>query len=1161
MMDNRKYRIGLDIGIGSVGWAVISLSDAGNRVESLGSRIFDSGESKDGKDRKSQERRGFRGVRRTLRRRYFRKERVKKYVRHIHFLSDKEIRVVEETPKPNLIEIKCRAVKEQISKGDLLRILIHTCNHRGYQDFYESNDEEINEERRSKEEKAAEEEERVIKGAALKFANNFENSKCQTVSEYILQNFTDKKDGRLYYRNRFYKGDDRIIILRKFVKKELKLILEKQKPFYPDLTDDRINHLMDIVFSQRDFEDGPGNPDDKYRRFTGFLDSIGYCRFYPDERRGFRNTLIGNMFSAINALSQYHYVNTETGEMGLTKDAANRMVNFILENGGIKQKELNTVLKRMNVKVVSSGNKKDIDNTLSKSFDFIRPLKKIIDDEGMDWNEIIQAGDVFDYQKLSFLNQIGHTLSSFKTPRRREKEIEVLKQAADKRNIHCTEGFWKRILGLKMNGTSSASYHHMADAIEAFRNGDIYGNFQWETESKKQVENNDKRSLTLPASLLTQDEDIKNNPVVYRSINETRKIVNALIRIYGAPECINVEVAKDLARSFIERREIQNQQKKNEKNNEDIRKKIKDILGYEEAKDVTWRQIEKYKLYMEQEGKCIYSGKELQLEEVLKDSSHKFEIDHIVPYSLILDNTLANKVLVYGSENQRKGQRTPKMYMDEEQWEHFRQRVIAFYQRKGKVKPISSKKYQYLMLESIYGEKTQELLSGWKSRNINDTRYITKYVVALLKNNLQFAGKPRVYGIRGSITSRFRKHWLNKGTWGSDIKCRENYLNHAADAAIIASLTPLDVEIAMDCEKLRQIYNHYEKRTDSKPYQNFLWMAVRRISGFYHKDKDEVVKLINDYINDLSRIPSVISDLRAEIDLRLGLPEGDLRTPEEFYKQVEEFYHGANDFLLKPYQPISSIKPERKFRGTVVDSNPIRVIKEAGKYYKISREAIQDVKRTNLKQLYTSDKYLLEKLEEVFQSDDEIDKVGDYLKKHSLQEFRTTSGQLVRKVSIKKKPISNYYVKRINDDNFSVLGLPKYYCIEIYEDKLGNLKMWGLRYVDLIKKGDKLYLKGTLPEDYGKHYLYLHKGDYVEIKAKKGKSVLGFYQNAYNVNQSMISVLPVNSSNEPIPKIISKNITIKKYDINILGVKGGLIREDREGFSCIVPLLSKMEKN
>ena len=262
-----------------------------------------------------------------------------------------------------------------------------------------------------------------------------------------MKNFTDKKDGRLYYRNRFYKGDDRIIILRKFVKKELKLILEMQQSFYPDLTDTRINYLMDIVFSQRDFEDGPGNPDDKYRRFTGFLDSIGYCRFYPDERRGFRNTLLGNLFSAINALSQYHYVNTETGEVGLTKDVADRMVNYILEKGGIKQKELNTVLKRMNVKVVSSSNKKDIDNTLSKSFDFIRPLKKIIDDEGMDWNEIIQAGDVFDYQKLSFLNQIGHTLSSFKTPRRREKEIEVLK----KRPINVTsivlKGFGREFWG------------------------------------------------------------------------------------------------------------------------------------------------------------------------------------------------------------------------------------------------------------------------------------------------------------------------------------------------------------------------------------------------------------------------------------------------------------------------------------------------------------------------------------------------------------------------------------------------------------------------------------------------------------------------------------------------------------------------------------------
>ena len=54
MLNNRKYRIGLDIGIGSVGWAVISLSDSGNRIESLGSRIFDSGESNEGKNRKSQ---------------------------------------------------------------------------------------------------------------------------------------------------------------------------------------------------------------------------------------------------------------------------------------------------------------------------------------------------------------------------------------------------------------------------------------------------------------------------------------------------------------------------------------------------------------------------------------------------------------------------------------------------------------------------------------------------------------------------------------------------------------------------------------------------------------------------------------------------------------------------------------------------------------------------------------------------------------------------------------------------------------------------------------------------------------------------------------------------------------------------------------------------
>ena len=93
--------------------------------------------------------------------------------------------------------------------------------------------------------------------------------------------------------------------------------------------------------------------------------------------------------------------------------------------------------------------------------------------------------------------------------------------------------------------------------------------------------------------------------------------------------------------------------------------------------------IEKYKLWEAQEHKCLYSGKAIDdVSVVLDDKNHLFEIDHIVPYSLILDNTLNNKALVYMDENQIKGQRTPLMYMNPENVKAYKSRVNAMLRSK-----------------------------------------------------------------------------------------------------------------------------------------------------------------------------------------------------------------------------------------------------------------------------------------------------------------------------------------------------------------------------------------------------------------------------------------------------------------------------------------------
>lgn len=1141
-MEKRQYRFAFDIGIGSCGWAVVSENETGNRrIEDAGSRIFDSGEKADGKDRKSQERRGFRSVRRVLRRRKHRKELLKNYIRYIQFMSDYEIRCACESPADKVLLTKVKGLDEKLSKAELLQALLHACNHRGYKDFYEVTE---TDEAESQEE----EDEKINQAAADRLDRSFEESHCRTISEYICRYCTIPGTDRIDYRNRFYKNENRMIIRRKHVENEVCTILKKQREWYPELTDQKIEKIMGVIFSQRDFEDGPGDASDKYRRYTGFLESLGYCRFYPEERRGFRNTALGDVYAAINALSQYRYVHTDTGEAKLSQEAAAKMVSYILKQGSLTRTQAAKLLKPLGIAIYGS---KDVDKTLAKSFRFLKEMKKIAEKCQVSWESLLSETDLTEYEegKMSLLNQLGTVCSMYQTPHRKEEELKKLH--AKWEHVHLPPAFWNALKRHKFNGTSSVSYHHMADAIEAFLKGDIYGNFQWNKQKQLDEKQESQRERLLSAKVLMQDEDVKDNPVVLRSINETRKVLNYLIRLYGSPAEIHMEVADDVARSYLERKRIQKMQRDHEKTRDAIKKKIAEILHCTEA-EVKGSQIERYKLYIEQEGKCLYSGRELDLEMVLDTQSHAYEVDHIIPYSLILDNTLANKALVCGNENQAKGQQTPLMYLKGEKKEAFIERVKA--EKKRASHPISNKKYDYLMLATLYGKEAKEILTGWKSRNINDTRYITKYVVGLIKNHLQFAGeKARVFGIRGHITSRFRKEWLGKNTWGSEEKCRTNYLNHAADAIVLANLSKMDVEIAMDYEKLRQIRRHYGEM--SIQYDHFLKNAAQHIAAFYPITEEAIRK----QLVESKRTPSYVPNLGREVDLRLGNPEGETRSEEEYRAETEMYYEGAA-FVVKPHLPYVSMKVEKKFRGEIADSNPIRLVEENGIQYKISRSKVEELKREQLSKLYTSDGYLIEALEKAFENKD-VKTVKDYMEKEHLDVFRTTNGQPVRKVSIKGMPVSNYYKKSINETNYSILGVPKYYCVEVYTTSKGQTKIWGLRFVDMISYEGKLYLKdGVRPADYARHVMYLFPGEYIEVE-KKGKIVYeGTYQNVYNINQGVLRI-KVKNTNALKPISIGDKAGVFKYAISLNGCKSGVVKEGEAGYPCFAHCLLKKEND
>ncbi len=84
--------------------------------------------------------------------------------------------------------------------------------------------------------------------------------------------------------------------------------------------------------------------------------------------------------------------------------------------------------------------------------------------------------------------------------------------------------------------------------------------------------------------------------------------------------------------------------------------------------------IVKFKLWNEQDGRCMYSGKYIEPHRLFEEGYT--EVDHILPYSRSLDDSYNNKTLTLGTENQRKGNKIPYEYMGNTSiWNDFETRV------------------------------------------------------------------------------------------------------------------------------------------------------------------------------------------------------------------------------------------------------------------------------------------------------------------------------------------------------------------------------------------------------------------------------------------------------------------------------------------------------
>jgi len=1098
-----NYRIGLDIGIGSVGWAVVSSEGDGHpaRIEDFGTRKFKSGENPKSSDTLCSERRGFRGNRRLTRRRSFRKKLLLNHFKNIGLLNNTFYDDYADCKDDDVYCLKVKGLDEKLLPAELYKCLVHTCNHRGYRDFYEPDD--------------SDEEAGKNESAANDFEKMFIKSGKRTVSEYLVSDHVS--NGFVNYRNRNGGANPYLLVRRKLLQEEVALLLKKQSEFYSCLDSRNTNQIITIIFNQRDFEDGPGNPDDKSRRYYG---SLGKCPFYSVEDRGFRGTVIADVFAVTNTLSQYRFVNKETGEYELEPKVAEKLIDHLLANAKLSMTDVKKILKEEGFELLKS--ERSDDKALGKAIKFLSIAKKCAEEAEFDWKELINEYQ-FDPEIPTVLHSIGELISKYQTPSRRRKEMK--KSGIDERLI-------KTFSNKKISGTASASYKYMCDAIKAFLSGDTYGNYQANFKKVNVDSENKEKSFKLAPSDI-DGADVRNNRVVFKAINETRKIVNAIIDVYGSPEDIVIEVASELGESFEMRARETKRQRENEKSNDKIKSEIASLLSIDIG-DVKGAMIERYKLYKEQEGKCAYSVRPLgDIKEVVENRNHAYEIDHIVPYSLILDNTLNNKALVYTEENQKKGQRTPLMYMNEEKSQEFLSFVNHMFSRK--TDSIGRKKFEYYRLETIYGEKSEEILSAWKSRNINDTRYITKYIAGLFERKLLFSGekKQHVFTVKGAVTQKFRREWFKDSAWGEYEKKRDTYLNHALDALIAANLTKPYIEIGSDALRLISIYKSHKSRITPE-YDEYLEKCIAKMREYYGFNDEYTRKLLS----RTGRAPSFVPRLVDEVRVRFYDEDEKV-----FNENVEKLYGNEAGFIVPPHMPITSHKQEKKYKGKIADENPLKIVEIDGLPHKIKRIDIKSVSEKTLSKVYTEDKSLIGQLTTILKGKGEKYTIADYLKDNSEEYFVSKEGTLIRKISTDGGVVSNFYRKEIENGNYTYLGMLKYYCVEVYKDSKGNTKTCGVRFVDIVNRNGKLYRKEeSLPGDYSKHVMYLFANDYVTIFDGKGETKFsGYYISVENINSSKFSFKLKNYSSNVI-KSISREDTIKKFSISLLGKIGGEIK-------------------
>lgn len=729
------YAIGLDIGITSVGWAALAL-DGNERpcgILDMGVRIFDAAENpKDGSSLAAP-RREKRSMRRRLRRHQHRNERIRNLIVSRGILSEPELDGLFDGILDDIYTLRVRALDEAVSPKEFARILLHISQRRGFRSNRKSAD--------------PKEDGKILEAVHANMQRMAEHN-YRTVGEMLL------KDPMFRAQKRNKGGEYLTTVSRDQVADEVRAIFSAQRRFGSAFASEETEEAyLTILLSQRSFDEGPGGNSPYGGNQIERM--IGKCTFFPEEPRAARAAYSFEYFSLLQKVNHIRLL--KDGESVRLSDEQRRQIIDLahktadLHFGKIR-KELQLPEDWL-FNAVRYDPRESIETSEKKEkFQYLKcyhTMRTAIDRNGKGRFALLSTEQ---------RDAIGTVLTLYKSSDR--VAAELASAGIEPRDIEALD----TIGGFSKTGHISLNACRLL--IPYLEQGMNYNEACEAAGLDFRGHGGTGRSKLLHVT--PEDLEDVTSPVVRRAVSQTVKVLNAIIRRYGSPVYLNIELAREMAKDFTERKKLEKSNKENRSRNERAMERIRSEFGKLNA---TGLDLVKLKLYEEQGGVCPYSQKQMSLAKLFEPGYA--EVDHIIPYSISFDDSYRNKVLVLAEENRNKGNRLPLQYLTGARRDAF----IVWVNSSVR----DFRKRQKLLKERM----TEDDEKQFRERNLQDTKTMAVFLMNFIRDHLQFAEsttgrKKRVTAVNGAVTAYMRKRW-------GITKLREDGdLHHAVDALVIA---------------------------------------------------------------------------------------------------------------------------------------------------------------------------------------------------------------------------------------------------------------------------------------------------------------------------------------------------------------------------------------